>query len=641
MPGIVITHDPLGHDGPADRFRRQLAVARLHPWYRLDQWLEPGGRVALGRADLGVFNREDQPLVSEDGRYTLVFQGDLLDRDERLATLAARGVPLAGGGSPGLLLAAYRADGQDGIARLNGSYFFALWDAREASLLVGGDRHASRPHMYACVGGRFLLAPEAAGVVAGLGRTPQPDWQGLLTFLALEYPLGDHTLIEDVRVFPGGTFLTLGAAGPRWREYWRPRYVAAAPRPLEAWVEEATPLYRQALRRTTQGDCCVALSGGTDSRTLIACAERVDFPTYTFGQPGSEDVLLATRVAGARGIVPSVLPLREDYLDHHAEAMLRLGEGMTSLFHAHDADGIEAVAAIAPVTLYGMTSEYARTDFAENVLAASAPAPWGRLALLARHVRLGRRPLDDVAGDAALLARLVARTWTALDAATAQAVLTPAAARAMREAVLAGLAEALARAEGPTSVDRLMAFNVCQRQRRFTSWGIKIAGSAHEFRKPLDDYDLVDFLLRVPPEVRRCLQARVIARVAPDLAAIPRTGSGAPLAASLGVRAIAYGRKRLAQTLRPGRMQSFADPQTLLRTTSRAFYERLLLEPATLHNGLVRSEGLRGLVEAHMAGRVDAASALCALATVELWRRRALGVPLSARGWGEMGTVRP
>lgn len=625
MPGVVVTFDPHARPGVAARFRRQLVAARLQPWYRLERWVDPLGRVGLGRADLGALDQDPQPIRSEDGRWALAFTGELADRAPRLAALAARGVPLTGGGSADLFLATWRADGEAAAARLNGSYFFALWDAHANRLVVGGDRYASRPHLYAFVGGRLVLAPEVAGVVAGLGRTPAPDWRGLTTFMALEYPLGDRTLLEDVRAFPGGTFLTVDASGPRWHEYWRPRYVAVAPRPLDAWVEEAAPLYRQAVRRATEGAFCVAVSGGTDSRTLIACTDATGYPTYTFGQPGSDDVRFAERVAAARGGAPEVLQLRDDYLHHHAEAMLRLGEGMVSLFHAHDADGIEDVAALAPVTLYGMTSEYARTEFAENVLASSASTAMGRFALLARHVAAGRRPLDAPDDEAALAARLAGRTWTALDEATAAQVLRPEFARAMRGAVHVGLAEALARCEGPTAVDRLMAFNVTQRQRRFTSWGIKIAGTAHEYRKPLDDYDLVDFLLRVPPDVRRQLQARVIAKVAPDLAAIPRTGSGAPMDASFAERALAFGRKRLAQALRPGRTQSFADPQRLLRTTSRWYYETLLLDPDTLGNGLFRPEGVRALVDDHMAGRIDAAPALCALATVELWRRRVLG----------------
>ena len=432
MPGIVVTHDPQGRPGVAERFRRQLDAARLHPWYRVDRWSDPAGRVALGRADLGVFNPGDQPLASADGRYRLVFQGELYDRDERLAALAARGVPLTGGDGPDLLLATDLAEGLDGVARLNGSYFFALWDAAAARLLVGGDRYASRPHLYAFVGGRLLLGPEAAGVIAGMGHTPPPDWQGLGELMALEYPLADHTLVEGVRVFPGGTFLLLDEGEPRWVEYWRPRYVAGAPRPLEAWVDEAAALYKQAVRRTTRGAFCLAISGGTDSRTVMACLEGGGYPAYTFGQDDSEDVVLAQRLAGARGLTPTVMRLREDYLDHYAEPMLRFGEGMTSLFHGHDADGIEAVSALAPVALYGMTSEYARTEFAENVLAASAPSGTGQLALLARHVREGRRPLDRVEGVAALVARMAARTWTAIDAATAEVLLAPAAAWGLR-----------------------------------------------------------------------------------------------------------------------------------------------------------------------------------------------------------------
>jgi asparagine synthase (glutamine-hydrolysing) len=625
VPGIVVTHDPLARPGVAERFRRQLDASRLRPWYRVDRWVDPAGRVALGRADLGVFNRGDQPVTTVDGRFRIVFQGELYDREVRLVSLAARGVPLTGRDSADLLLAAYRVHGLDGVARLNGSFFFALWDDEARRLVVGGDRYASRPHMYAFAGGRLIVAPEVAGVIAGLGRTPAPSWQGLGEFLALEHPLADRTLLEDVRVFPGGRFLTLGVHGPRWHEYWRPDYVAAAPRPVDDWVEEAAHLYAQAVRRTTQGACCVALSGGTDSRTILACADRADFPLFTFGQPGSADVRLARRVAAARGLEPAVMSLRGDYLAGHADAMMALGEGMTSLFHGHDADGIEEVGAMAPVVVYGMTSEYARTEFAENVLATRAATRTARLALLLLHVVEGRRPLDSLPGDGALLARLAARTAAAIDPATAEAVLTPEAAWAVREAMVAGLAEGLARAVGPTDVDRLMAFNVAHRQRRFTSWGIKIAGSAHEFRKPFDDYDLVDFLLGVPADVRRSLQARVITRIAPDLAAIPRTGTGVALDAGFPTRALAFGRKQLAAALGPGRRQSFADPQALLRTASRPFFEHLLLDPRTLGNGLVRPEGLRRLVEAHMAGRAEAASALCAIATIELWRRRVLG----------------
>jgi hypothetical protein len=190
--------------------------------------------------------------------------------------------------------------------------------------------------------------------------------------------------------------------------------------------------------------------------------------------------------------------------------------------------------------------------------------------------------------------------------------------------VPASVAGHLARCEGTSLADRLTVYNLEHRQRRFSAWGLKIAQSTHEVRRPLDDPDLLALVLSLPHAERRTLQARVIRALAPDLAAVPCTGSGVPLTAGRGARAWALVRRRLAQT-GGGRGQSFADPQRQLRTIGRAWCEGVLLSAEAAEGGLVNPAGVRALVDLHMAGKADVASALCALATVELWRRRVLG----------------
>ncbi|HEY9723923.1 MAG TPA: hypothetical protein V6D47_18120, partial [Oscillatoriaceae cyanobacterium] len=105
-----------------------------------------------------------------------------------------------------------------------------------------------------------------------------------------------------------------------------------------------------------------------------------------------------------------------------------------------------------------------------------------------------------------------------------------------------------------------------------------------------------------------------------------RTGTGgASIDANRFQRAWGVAKKEL-QALRPSkRMQSFADPQEGLRTHSRAFYEQLLLDPATLQCGYFRPEGLKKLVEAHMSGRANVAGPLLAIATLALWQRKTQG----------------
>ena len=99
-------------------------------------------------------------------------------------------------------------------------------------------------------------------------------------------------------------------------------------------------------------------------------------------------------VAAELGIRHHYVPLTPDYLSRYAPEMLARGEGMVSLFHAHDADGWEAVAALGDVTLAGMTAEYMRLDFADNVLAEPARGKAHKLALLARHALAGHHTPD-------------------------------------------------------------------------------------------------------------------------------------------------------------------------------------------------------------------------------------------------------
>jgi hypothetical protein len=191
--------------------------------------------------------------------------------------------------------------------------------------------------------------------------------------------------------------------------------------------------------------------------------------------------------------------------------------------------------------------------------------------------------------------------------------------------VQASVTDHLRRCEGETLADRLTVYNLMHRQRRFSSWGLKIAQSTHEIRRPLDDPELLDLVLAMPHDQRRTLQARVIRAVSPKLAAVPCTGSGVSLTAGRAHRAWVLARRRMGEILAPGRRQSFADPQRLLRTTARRWCEEVLLGAEAAEGGLMDPAGVRALVEAHMAGKANVAPALCALLTVELWRRRTLG----------------
>lgn len=629
MPGLLSVIDFHQRADLRDRFERARSVIGTGPGVCQDAWRDGAGIAALGRVDNGLFNPAPQPLASPDGRYRVFFQGELYDRAAKLAALKARGAGLPGDDHATLLLATYLAEGLGGVGRLNGSFFFLLWDDAAQTLVVGGDRHANRPHFYALDEDRFILAPEARAVAAACQRPPGVYLPAIAEFLALEHPLADHTFYEGVRAFPGGTFLTLSRSGTRWEVYWRLAFTAPdeeRERPPETWLPEAAHRLRQAVMRQLEPPVGLFLSGGTDSRLILAAAERWDLPAVTFGTEDSEDVQLARRVAALAKLEHHVLALRPDFLSANAPEILARGEGMSSLFHAHNCEGLDAVRAIAPVMLAGNTSLFLRTEYVNDVLLPETHSRGGRAWQLLNQAALGHPPRRRFTSDEELVERMVQQAWTAVPPAIAREVLAPELVAEMERALREGIAAQFARVHAPALADRLIAYNIINRQRRFTHWGLAMTSHAHEFRKPFDDYDLVDFVLQLPHGTRRRMQTRLICHYSPALAALPRTGTGgASIDANLLQRALGVARKEFA-ALRPAhRAQSFVDPQEALRTHSRAFYEQVLLDPSTLQSGYFRPEGLKKLVEAHMSGRANLAGPLLAIATLALWQRKTQG----------------
>jgi hypothetical protein len=622
MPGLYALVD--FHRRPDLQVRQAAQLATAASVSAI--WREPEGRAALGRVGTSPYMAGQGPATSPDGQVVAMLDGELVDLAEGLVAVRRRGAAPAGRTAADLVVATYLLDGLEGVSRLEGTYFFVLWDARAGVAYVGGDRHASRPHFYALHDDRLVVAPDVRGVLAGLDVRPPVCWQGVAEFLALEHPLADRTFFEGLRAFPGGTYLAATPRGTRWHVYWTPRYTGAAePRArVGDFLAEATARYTAAVARRTEGRTVLSLSGGTDSRLLLALLGETRLPTFTFGESGSDDMRLAAQAAEAAHLPHEAIPLRPDFLAYYAPHVIARGEGMSSLFHAHNLDGLAEVRAIAPVVLCGAAAEFARLDYAENVLAAKGPA-WR---LLARRVLEGRRPLAPVADDEDLARRLLAYSWNVVTPELARELLAPELARAMKRSLHQSVASQLARIKAAAPEDRLMVFNLVNRQRRFSQWGLALGAPELTYRKPLEDYALVDFLLRVPASTRRELPAAVIRHLAPRLAHVPITGTGAPLDAGTAQRALAYMRKQARQRLAPGRRQSFGDPQDNLRHASRAFFEQVLLDPGTLGNGIFNGPGVERLWRAHQAGHVDAAAPLCALATIELWRRAYLAPQL-------------
>ncbi|MCI0546537.1 MAG: asparagine synthase (glutamine-hydrolyzing), partial [Candidatus Rokubacteria bacterium] len=287
-----------------------------------------------------------QPMRSTDGRFTLVYNGELYNDAELRADLARvggadRGPEFRTSSDTETLLAALERRGGDAVARLRGMYAFALYDAREKTILAARDPLGIKPLYYwlgrSRGGPLLILASEIPAILSHPEVTRRPDPVGVSTYLTtIRTALGERTLFEGVRAIRPGRVLRFDLSGDGIRV----TDVTPPSRPRTGFVpgENAAAQVRSAVedsvRRHLRSDvpiCCL-LSGGLDSTIVATIARQAvgELFTYCAGAPteGSalrtqDDFALARLVASRLGTRHAEAPVTRALFGENWSEMIR------------------------------------------------------------------------------------------------------------------------------------------------------------------------------------------------------------------------------------------------------------------------------------------------------------------------------
>ena len=242
--------------------------------------------------------RANQPMASPDGRFWLVFNGEIYNYVELREELGRLGHAFRTTSDSEVLIAAFAEWGPGALSRFVGMFAFALLDRQKRELFLARDPFGIKPLFWAIGSDCVALASEIPPLleVPGVGRGADLDRAAL--FLAVgQTDAGQGTMFSAVRSLPAGTFATIRLdrpAAPAPTAYWQPR-IAPAAHPQPAAAGELRELFLDSIRLHLRSDVPlgIALSGGVDSSSILAGMRAVGgkdlaIRTFSFVADGSD-----------------------------------------------------------------------------------------------------------------------------------------------------------------------------------------------------------------------------------------------------------------------------------------------------------------------------------------------------------------
>lgn len=288
VPMVQRMSDTLLHRGPDDG----------------GTWVDAEAGSALGHRRLAIVDLSPeghQPMVSADGRYVIVFNGEVYNFLELRRQLEQLGHRFRGHSDTEVMLAAFSQWGLDAAVKsFNGMFAFALWDRQERVLHLGRDRLGEKPLYYSWFGQTFLFASELKALRAYPNFNPEINRNALALYLRHNYIPAPYSIYQGVYKLPPACILTVQPGGSTTQPipYWSAQTIAEAgiAQPFTGSETDAIAqldaLLRDAVNLRMVADVPLGafLSGGVDSSTVVALMQaQSNQPVKTFSIGFYED----------------------------------------------------------------------------------------------------------------------------------------------------------------------------------------------------------------------------------------------------------------------------------------------------------------------------------------------------------------
>lgn len=243
----------------------------------------------LGHRRLSIIDLSaagNQPLISQDGRYTLVYNGELYNYRE--LKLELQRAQHGSGQLPyffktntdtEVILAAYLRWGIECLQRFNGMFAFAIWDTQEQRLLVVRDRLGVKPLYYHFKDNVLSFASEIRSLMRSGLTAKKASAASLAEYVQYATVHAPNSILEDVFILMPGTILEYRQGVVTMSEYWNINKHTKTIGDLsyEDTCKSINHLLTASVERRLVADVPFGafLSGGIDSSAIVGLMSKV------------------------------------------------------------------------------------------------------------------------------------------------------------------------------------------------------------------------------------------------------------------------------------------------------------------------------------------------------------------------------
>jgi asparagine synthase (glutamine-hydrolysing) len=228
----------------------------------------------------------NQPFISQDGRYILIYNGELYNYKDlkfelQRAEHGSKNIPyiFKTNTDTEVILASYLRWGNNCMKRFNGMFAFAIWDTGEQKLLIARDRLGVKPLYYQYKNNTLIFASEIRALIYSGIVDKKINQSAVAEYIQYATVHAPNTILQDVKVLMPGNFLELHQDNLTISQYWNINDYAKSKQDLsyKETCAKVNELLTASVERRLIADVPFGafLSGGIDSSAIVGLMSKV------------------------------------------------------------------------------------------------------------------------------------------------------------------------------------------------------------------------------------------------------------------------------------------------------------------------------------------------------------------------------